>query len=58
MVSIGEDDGRIERFDLFDAQRLDGAVRADGHKDGSLDIAMLRMDNATAGFAIFFDQRI
>ena len=58
VIGVGEDDGGIERLDLFNAERFNRAVGADGHKDGRLDIAVLRVDNAASGFAAFFEQSV
>ena len=54
VIRIGQDNGGVERFDLFDAQGLDGAIGADGHEDGRFDVAVVGMDDATACFTACF----
>ena len=54
MVGICQDNRRIERFDLFDAQRLYRTIRPNGHKYGRLNDAMGRFKRGTARRAFGF----
>ena len=48
MVSVSEDDLRVQILELGIGDALDGCLRAHGHEDGGLDVTMGRMHAAQA----------
>ena len=46
VVGVSEDDLRVQAFELGIDDALDGGLRAHGHEDRRLDVAMWRMQAA------------
>ena len=52
VVGVREDDVGAERANLVGMERLDGALRPDGHERGRADVAVSRADDACARRAV------